>query len=296
LVAVFSSDHGHLPIVFVSTHLLTIMPVDRSIITSTHYNIHSHDNHRDNDQPYLLPRTVYIQSSTHDPTTSFQHLCLNDNIIAAKRVTHHKLEHLETSRYLRGLIVEGAKESWDADCPFNGVLQTSIGYASACTAGVLDDIATVNDKFISFREQASRRLDVADVEIEDLKRDLRVARDMRMTTAERLIGLSETVTDLSGSVGLLSIEMDPLHRLPQAMEQLILLSQINNICLSRSEDCVEPLERRVAELLVAVCHGVNNPIVLDEEDEIRAGSPMPLMVRVEQEDTVVPPSRSPSPL
>jgi hypothetical protein len=272
------------------------MPADRSTITSTRYNVHSHDNRRDNDQPYPLPRTVYIQSSTHDPATSFQHLCLNDHIVAAKRVTRHKLERLETSRYLRGLIAEGAKESWDADCPFNGVLQTSIGYASACTAGVLDDIATVNDEFISFRKQASRRLDVADVEIEDLKRDSRTARDMRMTTADRLIGLSETVTDLSGSVGILSIEMDTLRRLPQAMEQMILLAQINNIRLTRSEDRVEALERRVAELSVAVRHGANNPIVLDEEEDIRAGSPMPLMIRVEREDTVVPPSRSPSPL
>jgi hypothetical protein len=160
----------------------------------------------------------------------------------------------------------------------------------------LDDIATVNDEFISFREQASRRLDVADVEVEDLKRESRTARDMRMTTADRLIGLSETVTDLSGSVGILSIEMDTLRRLPQAMEQMILLAQINNIRLTRSEDRVEALERRVAELSVAVRHGANNPIVLDEEEDIRAGSPMPLMIRVEREDTVVPPSRSPSPL
>jgi hypothetical protein len=161
---------------------------------------------------------------------------------------------------------------------------------------VLDNIATVNDEFISFREQASRRLDIADVEIEDLKRDSRTARDMRMTMAERLIGLSEIVTDLLGLVGLLSIDMDPLHHLPQAMEQLILLSQINNIRLSWSEDCVEALEWRVAELLVAVCHGTNNPIVLDKEEEIRAGSQMLLMVCVEQEDTVVPLSHSPSPL
>jgi hypothetical protein len=63
------------------------------------------------------------------------------------------------------------------DCPFNGILQTSIGYASACTAGVLDDLATVNDEFISFKEQASCRMDIADVEIKDLKRDLRTARD-----------------------------------------------------------------------------------------------------------------------
>jgi hypothetical protein len=194
------------------------------------------------------------------------------------------------------LIAEGAKESWDADCPFNGVLQTSIRYTSACTAGVLDDIATVNNEFISFREQASRCLDIADVEIEDLKRDSRTVRDMRMTTAERLIGLSETVTDLLGSIGILSIEMDTLHRLPQAMEQMILLAQINNIHLSRSKDWVEVLERRVVELLVAVHHGANNPIVLDEEEDIRAGSPMPLMVRVKREDTVVPPSFSPSPL
>jgi hypothetical protein len=160
----------------------------------------------------------------------------------------------------------------------------------------LDDLATVNNEFISFREQASCHLDVANVEIEDLKRDPRTARDMQMMMAERLVGLSETVTDLSGSVGLLSIDMDPLCHLPQVMEQLILLAQINNICLSWSEDHVEALERRVAKLLVAVCHGVNNPIVLDEEDEIRAGSPMPLMICVEREDTVLPPSHSPSPL
>jgi hypothetical protein len=171
-----------------------------------------------------------------------------------------------------------------------------IGYGSACTAGVLDDIAPVNDEFISLKEQASRCLDIADVEIEDLESDSRVARDMRMTTVERLIGLTEIVTDLSGSVGLLSIEMDLLCRLPQAMEQLILLSQIINIRLSRSEDRVEALEQRVVELSVAIRHGANNPIVLDEEEDIRAGSPMPLMICVEWEDTVVPPSRSPSPL
>jgi hypothetical protein len=272
------------------------MPADCSTITSTCYNVHSHDNCRDSDQPYPLPHTVYIQSSTHDPANSFQHLCLNNHIVATKCVTRHKLEHLETGHYLRELIVEGAKESWDVDCPYNGILQTSIGYASACTAGVLDNLATVNNEFISFREQASHRLDVADVEIEDLKRDLRTARDMQMTMVERLIGLSETITDLSGLVGLLSIDMDPLCHLPQAMEQLILLAQINNIRLSWAEDCVEALEQRVAELPVAVRHGANNPIVLDEEEEVRAGSPMPLMIRVEWEDTVLPPSCSPSPL
>jgi hypothetical protein len=272
------------------------MPADYSTITSTHFNIHSHNNRRNSNQPYPLPRIVYIQSSTHDPSTSFQHLCLNDHIVAAKHVTHHKLEHLETGAYLRGLIAEGAKESWDADCPFNGILQTSIRYASACTAGVLDDLATVNNEFISFREQASCHLDVADVEIEDLKRDLRAARDIQIMTAERLIALSETVTDLLGLVGLLSINMDLLCHLPQAMEQLILLAQINNIHLSQSEDHVEALEQRVAELSVAVHHGANNPIVLDEEDEVRVGSPMPLMICLEWEDTVLPPSCSLSPL
>jgi hypothetical protein len=162
---------------------------------------------------------------------------------------------LETRCYLRGLIAEGAKESWDADCPYNRILQTLIGYASAYTAGVLDDLATMYYEFISFKEQASCCMDISDVEIKDLKRDSRTARDMRMMTAERLTGLLEMVTDLSGSVGLLSIDMDPLPHLPQAIEQLILLAQINNICLSRSEDCVEELEWRVAELLVAVRHG-----------------------------------------
>jgi hypothetical protein len=203
---------------------------------------------------------------------------------------------LETGHYLRGLIAEGAKENWDVDCPFNGILQMSIGYASACTTGVLDDLATVNDKFILFKKEASCHLDIVDVEIEDLKRDSRTARDMQMTTAERLIGLSETVTDLLGSVGLLSIDMDPLCCLPQVMEQLILLVQINNIRLSRFEDHVEALEQRVAELSVAVHHGANNPIVLDEEDEVRVGSPMPLMICLEWEDTVLPPSCSLSPL
>jgi hypothetical protein len=272
------------------------MPADRSIITSTCYNVHLHDNRWDWDQPYPLPCTVYIQSSTHDPTTSFQHLCLNDHIVTAKCVTRHKLKHLETGCYLRGLITEGAKENWDVDCPFNGILQMLIGYASARTAGVLDNLATANDEFISFKEEASHHLDIVDVEIEDLKRDLRMVRDMWMMMVERLIGLLETVTDLSGSVSLLLINMDPLRRLPQAMEQLILLAQTNNICLSRSKYHVEVLEQRVAELSVAVRHGVNNPIVLDEEEDIRAGSPLPLMICVEWEDTVLPPSHSPSPL
>jgi hypothetical protein len=119
---------------------------------------------------------------------------------------------------------------------------------------------------------------------------------MWMMTAERLIGLSETVTDLLGLVGLLLIDMDPLCCLPQAMEQLILLAQITNLHLNQAEDHVGELEQRIVELSVAVHHGANNPIVLDEEEEIRAGSPMPLMIHVEQEDTVVPPSCFPSPL
>jgi hypothetical protein len=203
---------------------------------------------------------------------------------------------LETGLYLRGLIAEGAKESWDVDCPFNRILQTLIRYASACTAGVLDNVATMNDEFISFKEQASCRMDIANMEIEDLKRDSRTPRDMQMTTAERLMGLLETIANLLGSVGLLSIDMDPLCCLPQAMEQLILLAQITNFCLNWAEYHVGELEWRVAELSVAVCHGVNNLIVLDEEEEIRVGSPMPLIIHVEQEDNVVPPSYSPSPL
>jgi hypothetical protein len=139
-------------------------------------------------------------------------------------------------------------------------------------------------------------MDITDVEIEDLKRDLRTARDIQMMMVQRLIGLSETVMDLSGSVSLLSIDMDPLRHLPQAMEQLILLAQINNLCLNWTEDHVGELERRITELSVAIHHGADNPIVLDEEEEIRVGSPMPLIVRVEWEDTVVPPSCFPSSL
>jgi hypothetical protein len=107
---------------------------------------------------------------------------------------------------------------------------------------------------------------------------------MHMTMAERLMGLLETITDLLGSVGLLSIDIDPLRRLPQVMGQLILLAQITKLRLNWAKDHVGELKWRIAELLVAVCHGANNPIVLDEE-EIRVGSPMPLMICIEWENT-----------
>jgi hypothetical protein len=153
-----------------------------------------------------------------------------------------------------------------------------------------DDLATVNDEFISFKEETSHLIDIADVEIKDLKRGLRMVRDMRMTTAERLINLSGIVTELLGSVGLLLIDVEPLQHLPQAMEQLTLLGQITNLHLEWAEDRVGALEQRVAELSVAVHHRANNPIVLDVEEEVRAGSPMPLMIRIEQEGTRIPPS------
>jgi hypothetical protein len=72
----------------------------------------------------------------------------------------------------------------------------------------------VNDGFISFKEQSSCCMDIVDVEIEDLKRDLRIVRDMRMTMAERLINLLGTITELSGSVDLLLIDVEPLRCLP----------------------------------------------------------------------------------
>jgi hypothetical protein len=66
--------------------------------------------------------------------------------------------------------------------------------------------------------------------------------------------------------------------------------------LVKSPFAPSELEQRVVELSVVIRHGANNPIMLDEEDEIRAGSPMPLMIRIKWEDTLVPPSCSPSPL
>jgi hypothetical protein len=275
------------------------MPADRSI-TEVRYNVHSHSTCRDaSGQPYPLPRTVYIQSSTHDPANSFEHLCLNDHIVAAQRVTCHKLERLETSRYLRGLIKVGASETWDLECPYNGVLQVAAGYTSACTTGILDELATVNDEFISFRDQSSRRLDVADVEIEELKRDSRVARDVRITTSNRVIGLQGMVTDMSASLGILSIEMETARISSRVTENLIVLGSINNRQLDRIEARLWSIEERLTNLLVAFRHGAQNPIVVDEvEEETVVGEEnvIPLMVRVEREDTVIPPSRSPSPL
>jgi hypothetical protein len=99
-------------------------------------------------------------------------------------------------------------ETWDLECPYNGVLQVAAGYTSTCTAGVLDKLAMVNEEFILFCDQAFRRMDVADVEIEELKRDLRVARNVRITTSDRVIGLQGMVTDLSASLGILSIKME----------------------------------------------------------------------------------------
>jgi hypothetical protein len=171
-------------------------------------------------------------------------------------------------------------------------------YTSACTAGVLDKLATVNEEFISFRDQTSRRIDVANMEIEELKRDLRVARDVRIMTLDRVIGLQGMVTDLLASLGILSIEMQTALVSSWVTENLIVLGSINNCRLDHLEARMWSIERSM-NLAVAFCHGLQNLIVVDNAEEetiVGEENVVPLMVRVKWEDTFVPPSRSPSPL
>jgi hypothetical protein len=197
------------------------------------------------------------------------------------------------------LIKVGAVETWDSECPYNGVLQVAAGYTSACTAGVLGKLAMVNNEFILFCDQSSRRMDVANVEIEELKRDSRVARDVRIMTSDRVIGLQGMVTEMLAFLRILSIEMETAHVLSWVTENLIVLGLINNCRLDHIEARLWSIEERLTNLLVAFHHGAQNPIVVDEvEEETVVGEEniVPLMVCIEWEDTVVPPSRSPSPL
>ena len=116
------------------------------------YAIRSHNSHghrlgRATAEPYPTTTNVYVRSAhPNGAEDSFEDLFLNDFVIAHKRVARRKLEAIEMCQAHRHFLERGSNHQLEKSEPYNGILDTALGYAAAGTTMVYDIAVDVNDK------------------------------------------------------------------------------------------------------------------------------------------------------
>jgi hypothetical protein len=128
------------------------------------YNIHNHTSARNSSRPYPTSQEWYRRSDTDSPDDSFEdlgnvfaklvfgfvwltHLLgLHDLVNTGRCVSRRMLDQLQLTQYQAGLLSRGIQSRMDPREPFNGVLDTAIGFAGAIGVAAFDDMAHVNER------------------------------------------------------------------------------------------------------------------------------------------------------
>ena len=71
-------------------------------------------------------------------------------VLASKRVSHYKLEALSLDEYPAGLLSRGVQRTMECQEPYNGVLETAMGYSRSVGVACFDEIASLYER-IGFR-------------------------------------------------------------------------------------------------------------------------------------------------
>ena len=104
--------------------------------------------------PYPHYEDIYACSSSHDiHDEEFADLGLNDFLVAQRRVTRQKLEHLQLTPHQGSLLSQGVQPHWEQWELYNAVLEASIGYAASCGVVVMDEVASLNERVEDRLEQ-----------------------------------------------------------------------------------------------------------------------------------------------
>src|SRR6202789_1879583 len=116
------------------------------LFTDADYNRHGFRySQADRARPYPSARDVYVCSNTNSPgEDTFSDLGLNDLMLVHKRVACRKLERLQLEGYQAGLLSRGVQVRMDRDEPYNGVLESALGYAGAVGIMAMDEGALGN--------------------------------------------------------------------------------------------------------------------------------------------------------
>ena len=163
-------------------------------------------------------------------------------MLAAHRVGRCQLSRVTASPYQRALLERGLDRRHQHQHPDRGMEQ-SMGYTASVGAMILDEMVVVN-------EQAEGRLDALNtalVVVEDKivagqewsERHVRAVREMEVNVG----GLLASTTFMQGEQDWMRREMDRLLQLNIRMHEVII------------------------ELRVAVRHGRDNPIMIDNDEE-----------------------------
>ena len=97
--------------------------------------------------PYPCYLDIYAWSSLSDiHDKEFADLSLNNFLVAQRRVTRRKLEHLQLTPHQGSLLSWGIQPHWEQQEPYNAVLEASIGYIASCSIVVMDEVASLNER------------------------------------------------------------------------------------------------------------------------------------------------------
>src|SRR6202789_924537 len=212
---------------FYPHHNISAMPSSRASIstsatgqsflfTDADYNRHGFRYSRaDRARPYPSARDVYVRSNTDSPgEDSFSDLGLNDLMLVHKRVARRKLERLHLEGYQTGLLLRGVQVRMDRDEPYNGVLESAIGYAGLVGVMVMDEIAVTNER-VDKMEGVIEGFedDVARLTVENTNLSAKVERleDEARRRRDAMVGLQTVVTTLREETA--AIEEDRQHLL-----------------------------------------------------------------------------------
>src|SRR6202789_4484379 len=200
-------DQGASANCFYPHHNISAMPSSRASIstsatgqsflfTDADYNRHGFRYSRvDRARPYPSARDVYVCSNTDSPgEDTFSDLGLNDLMLVHKRVARRKLERLRLEGYQAGLLSRGVQVRMDRDEPYNGVLESALGYAGAVGVMAMDEVALVNERVDKMEVDAERFSDDVERLTAENTRLVAIVQHLEDETRRRRDGMAGLVT------------------------------------------------------------------------------------------------------
>src|SRR5258705_6122941 len=234
----------------------------------------SHNQHRfssawDNlSRPYPTNCDVYRRSNTHNPDDDeFAEIRLSDFFLAHRRVSRHKLEHLQLTPYQAGLLSRGVQVEMERREPYNAGLEAAMGYTGLCSMAVMDDVALVNEKVDKLDEGLGEEVVRLDMICQELLRDLEDER-ARAWESDRF---------LSREVVSLKVLADSLVRTVGELRDDLVRQTLLNAALSRRvpvDQAAEmprqliPYQGRLVPIEVPNRSGPVMALDLTDEDEL----------------------------
>ena len=228
------------------------------------------------------------RSDHSDPDEAFEDLHRSDLILAAGRVARRKIRQLELNPYPSGLLRRGLDKFGDEE---RGGQEFLLGleYSVAVGVTVMDVVADVNEQALQNDRCLETQVDAANGRVDDVMMEIDVIHQ-RVESAEedladvfqrmrrmedRVEGLEQRLADSQRDVAMLVFEREELAGMVDFLqaEQNRMNENLNNLGLAWFDQEAEyqVMRGNVDQLMafrVALNHGPNNPIVVDDDDTV----------------------------